>query len=67
MVAGSDSTSNEVSQTPESAQHESYRLTVLGADTKALACTSIQLSGRHFLVRLIFSNIERCLCSDDWE
>jgi hypothetical protein len=52
MVAGSDSTSNEISQTPESAQHESYRLTVLGANVTTLACTSIQLSGRRFLMKL---------------
>jgi hypothetical protein len=52
MVAGSDSTSNEVSQTPESAQHEHLRLTVLGANNTTLADSSIQLSARRFLMKL---------------
>lgn len=52
IVLTSEGTSNEVSPTPELPQYECYRLTVLGADTKALDCISIQLSGRHFLVRI---------------
>lgn len=52
LVSTSETTSNEISPTSESAQRECYWLTVLVEDTQALDCTSIQLSGRHFLVRL---------------
>jgi hypothetical protein len=52
MVTGPESMSNEVSQTLESAQQEHFRLTVLGANSTTLACTSTQLSGRRFLMKL---------------